>query len=143
VEICAKCALWIWKKGKKARRWGMMKKLSELENDAILVLERNGGYDDICITKEELVADIKEYADIEFLYIGVPDRQKFEWADVFERAEENSFEDFAEIIEREISDEDWKVLERAAEIVNAAYAANPVFESGEMVEIDYESGDGE
>ena len=119
-----------------------MKKLSELTDDTILVLERDDN-DDICILKSEFVADIKEYADVEFLYVGIPEIQKFYWADVFERAEENSFEDFAKIIEREISDEDWKVLEHAARIVNAAYVANPLFENGEMVAIGVEKEDAE
>jgi hypothetical protein len=115
-----------------------MKKLSELDDDTVLVLESKDDYDDVCITKAALVTEIKWHPNLEFLYVGIPEIQKFDWADVFERAEENSFENFAEIVENDISDEDWKILKRAAEIVNAAYAANPLFENGEMVEIDCE-----
>jgi hypothetical protein len=114
-----------------------MKKLSELTDDTILVLGRNSDYDDICVTKGEFVEGIKGYLeDLESLHIGIPDIQKFDWADVFDRHEEDSFEDFAEYVEREISEEDWKVLKRAAEIVNAAFAANPNFETGEIVDLD-------
>lgn len=114
-----------------------MKKLSELPHNTVIIIESFGKHEnDICITKEQFLLDVSEYQDIDIVFIADVEVSKFGWQELFESEEENAQEDFAKYVANEISDDEWEILNKSAEIVNAAYQKYPTYWTGEIVYVD-------
>jgi hypothetical protein len=114
-----------------------MKKLSELSSDTMLCIDDGDNYDSTVMSKEDLLQDYRYLDKKDFkTSIGIPDHQTFEWEEVFENKADNMYEEWQDHIERDLSESDWVILNKAKDIINKVFRENPAYSTGEKVEVD-------
>lgn len=114
-----------------------MKKLSELENDVMLVVG------DKAMTKEEFF-DSSEYFDIfpddketyPKVFIGDETVAIFDFESIIENESEYMSEDWDEIIKNKFTSDELSKIEEVEAIINKVFKATPSYYEGEPVEID-------
>jgi len=118
-----------------------MKKLSEISNDTMLTVKCDDG--DFEAMEKVFFLDGSYYLDrhsemSEYpqVTIAEPIQAIFDWKSTIEELGTEMYEDWEDRFWGDISAEDRKVLDKAAEIVNKACAANLTYYEGEKVDIE-------
>ena len=111
----------------------IVNKLDEINNDEMLIVCSSSSLP--VMTKEDFL-DSTYYLDGEACEVCLAEKDyaKFNWDEVFERMEEEQYEDWSDDFESDLSTEDWEILNKAQEIIENAIKKNPTYwESNNIV----------